>query len=208
MAKDPSHPAPGSLEVVRQFVNTEDVYGDEDLLTDLETARPWLAAHHLVTEPARTDEIDRAMLRRMRKTLRDLAVATTTGEPPPGSVIEELNALTSNVGSRPEFRRLDSNSTARLASTLVATQQGASGAVAILAAAVHDAVRDGTWLRLKACTNPECTWLFYDTSRSRTGRWCSMWRASRFPERDPNKVPPESEVEYHDRKAEQVFGFV
>lgn len=89
-------------------------------------------------------------------------------------MIEELNALTSNVGSRPEFRRLDSNSTARLASTLVATQQGASGAVAILAAAVHDAVRDGTWLRLKACTNPECTWLFYDTSRSRTGRWCSM----------------------------------
>lgn len=28
--------------------------------------------------------------------------------------------------------------------------------------------------RLKACSNPACQWLYYDASRNRSGRWCSM----------------------------------
>jgi predicted RNA-binding Zn ribbon-like protein len=28
--------------------------------------------------------------------------------------------------------------------------------------------------RLKACVNPDCGWVFYDTSRSRSGTWCLM----------------------------------
>lgn len=174
MATDPSHPAPGALEVLRQFVNTEDVYGVEDLLADLTTARAWLATHHLVSEPGPIDENDLAVLRRLRAALRDLAAATTSGNPPPRPAIEELNTLASDSGVRPELRRHDSDPTARLTSTLVPLQQGVSAAVAILAATMHDALRDGTWPRLKACANPQCTWLFYDTSRSRTGRWCSM----------------------------------
>jgi len=27
--------------------------------------------------------------------------------------------------------------------------------------------------RLKLCENPDCRWVFYDTSRSRTRRWCA-----------------------------------
>ncbi|WP_221891064.1 CGNR zinc finger domain-containing protein [Microbispora sp. KK1-11] len=36
------------------------------------------------------------------------------------------------------------------------------------------ALADGTWARLKVCVNDDCQWAFYDNSRSRTGRWCSM----------------------------------
>jgi predicted RNA-binding Zn ribbon-like protein len=31
---------------------------------------------------------------------------------------------------------------------------------------------DGTWGRLKVCRN--CEWSFYDTSKNRSGSWCSM----------------------------------
>jgi len=31
---------------------------------------------------------------------------------------------------------------------------------------------DGTWARLKVCR--KCEWAFYDTSKNRSGSWCSM----------------------------------
>jgi predicted RNA-binding Zn ribbon-like protein len=34
------------------------------------------------------------------------------------------------------------------------------------------AMIDGTWKRLKVCRN--CEWSFYDTSKNRSGSWCSM----------------------------------
>ena len=33
---------------------------------------------------------------------------------------------------------------------------------------------DGTWHRLKACADDGCRWAFYDHSKNRRGRWCSM----------------------------------
>ncbi|MBT0992815.1 CGNR zinc finger domain-containing protein [Cellulomonas sp. DKR-3] len=34
--------------------------------------------------------------------------------------------------------------------------------------------RAGRLQRLKACANPACQWVYYDASRNRSGRWCSM----------------------------------
>jgi len=39
---------------------------------------------------------------------------------------------------------------------------------------IRDAQRDGTWPRLKACSNSDCHWAFYDRSHSRRGAWCDM----------------------------------
>jgi predicted RNA-binding Zn ribbon-like protein len=39
---------------------------------------------------------------------------------------------------------------------------------------VRDAQADGSWDRLKTCTNPECLWAFFDRSHSRRGQWCDM----------------------------------
>jgi len=33
---------------------------------------------------------------------------------------------------------------------------------------------EGTWPRLKACANDTCQWAFYDISKNRSGRWCTM----------------------------------
>ena len=37
-----------------------------------------------------------------------------------------------------------------------------------------EAMADGTWSRLKACSADSCQWVFYDTSKNRSGHWCSM----------------------------------
>jgi CGNR zinc finger len=46
--------------------------------------------------------------------------------------------------------------------------------VATLLADVLEEHRAGRLHRLKACANPACQWLYYDASRNRSGRWCSM----------------------------------
>ena len=46
--------------------------------------------------------------------------------------------------------------------------------MARLLAAVDRARADGVWERLKVCARDECRWAYYDASRNRSGRWCSM----------------------------------
>jgi predicted RNA-binding Zn ribbon-like protein len=41
-------------------------------------------------------------------------------------------------------------------------------------AAVTQATVDGTWERLKACPEETCRWAFYDRSKNRSAKWCSM----------------------------------
>ena len=57
---------------------------------------------------------------------------------------------------------------------LVAESGGVDGALARLLAIVATAAEQGTWQRLKACPRDCCTWAFYDRSKNRSGRWCSM----------------------------------
>ena len=42
-----------------------------------------------------------------------------------------------------------------------------------LLAAVVRAIGSGTWQRLKAC--PDCRWVFYDSTRNASKRWCLMY---------------------------------
>ena len=61
-----------------------------------------------------------------------------------------------------------------------------SGVAGWILAVIVDAVADETWFRLKRC--PDCQWVFYDRTRSRTKVWCDMLagdaggaRAARLP---------------------------
>ena len=51
---------------------------------------------------------------------------------------------------------------------------GVDGALGHIVAAIHAAVAEGTWERLKACERDICRWAFYDHSKNRSGHWCSM----------------------------------
>jgi len=43
-----------------------------------------------------------------------------------------------------------------------------------LSAIIYNSIIDGTWVRFKCCDLPTCGWAYYDKTRSRTKRWCSM----------------------------------
>jgi hypothetical protein len=57
---------------------------------------------------------------------------------------------------------------------LVASGEGVERALGTLLVIAHEAEREGTWPRMKACRKESCGWLFYDYSRNRSGSWCSM----------------------------------
>ena len=39
---------------------------------------------------------------------------------------------------------------------------------------VFESQTAGEWKRLKSCPGPHCGWLFYDSSRNASSKWCSM----------------------------------
>ena len=49
---------------------------------------------------------------------------------------------------------------------------GTDHALGRVIVAAYEAMLDGSWTRLKACR--QCSWVFYDTSKNRSGSWCSM----------------------------------
>jgi predicted RNA-binding Zn ribbon-like protein len=51
---------------------------------------------------------------------------------------------------------------------------GVRGALSTLLARMAAAEAQGTWSRLKVCSSDTCQWAFYDRSKNRSGRWCSM----------------------------------
>lgn len=167
---DPAKQAPGTLEMVRRFVDTDDIYNHRDELENEGSTTTWLVKEGVLTDgrPVTADGL--AALRDLRDVLRELAAANTTGEQAPRRAVDAFNRLSAPHAASV---RLDVEH-GGLVGFVRAHDDGAGGAIAVLAAAVHQAVLTGTWTRLKSCDNPECRWLFYDESRSRTARWCSM----------------------------------
>jgi predicted RNA-binding Zn ribbon-like protein len=51
---------------------------------------------------------------------------------------------------------------------------GAERTIAALLVIVYDAMRRGTWSRLRACRKPSCRWAYYDRSKNGSGAWCDM----------------------------------
>jgi|Tabmets5t2r1_1033131.scaffolds.fasta_scaffold28185_2 predicted RNA-binding Zn ribbon-like protein len=57
--------------------------------------------------------------------------------------------------------------------TRSATVAGPPAALERLAADLATAAATGTLQRLKVCGAPDCQFVYFDHSRSRTSRWCS-----------------------------------
>jgi predicted RNA-binding Zn ribbon-like protein len=161
--------APGRVEVVRRFVNTQDV---EDGIEELGTpaaARTWLREQELPDAPS----LDASQLDRLiglRETLRQLLLANngdTGNDATQEPALERLRAESARV---PLQVRFDSEGR----SALVPAAAGIDAVIGELIGIVHEAMADGTWRRLKACRSETCAWAFYDRSRNRSGTWCSM----------------------------------
>lgn len=57
---------------------------------------------------------------------------------------------------------------------LVPRAAGVPGALGRIVGAVHGAMADGSWERLKACRADDCLWAFVDSAKNHSRAWCSM----------------------------------
>jgi predicted RNA-binding Zn ribbon-like protein len=159
-------PAQGSLSLVQDFVNTRNYFYGGDLLSSAEEATARLASRGLLEEGERIKEAERERLVEFRESLRSLLLANNDV---PGADARALNDLITSVALRVQFGPDgDPSLEPVLGSELVERVIGR------LLAEVVRAEVEGRWRRLKACPNPECHWAFYDASKSRSGRWCTM----------------------------------
>jgi predicted RNA-binding Zn ribbon-like protein len=161
-------PAPGSLALVQDFVNTNDIENGCDRLAQPRLLRDWLLEHSLIRRGQRVSPSDHCDALEVREALRALMVANNGGPPAPAATSLLTDAL---ARSKPRLRFADAPGGA---ATVEVAAAGPAGAVGALLLAVHDSMRQGTWSRMKACTDPRCHWAFYDHSRNASGRWCSM----------------------------------
>ena len=157
-------PAPGPLRVIQLFVNTNDLETGPDLLPDADALRAWLVDHDLLaSDPVSDDDHARAIA--LREAIRALASAHAglPHDPGAGEVVDE-------AARRASLRPVLGDSATRF-------EPGATGVDAALGrivAAIHTAIAEGTWPRLKACERDVCRWAFYDRSKNGSGHWCSM----------------------------------
>jgi predicted RNA-binding Zn ribbon-like protein len=164
-------PAPMPLLLVQSFVNTWDWADDTDRLSSDDDARAWLTAAGLLSASgaARTSGDGLQLARQVRESIRALIGHGPQDTEELGAAeLGPLNALLAlaqpPLDVTPDGQvRLGHGPADRLADALV-----------ILLLIVRDAQADGTWDRLKLCSNPDCRWAFYDRSHSRRGQWCDM----------------------------------
>jgi predicted RNA-binding Zn ribbon-like protein len=159
------HPAPGELELVRQFLNTYDVEDDLDEIGSPEQLRAWLSEHGLEPGSA-VDQADVAQARALREALRAMILANN-GEPLDPQAIPTLNSVAATAQLQLRFEKEGDT-------RLEAAGEGTEAALGHMLAIVFRAMADGSWSRLKACREHTCQWAFYDLSKNRSATWCSM----------------------------------
>ncbi|MBM6590928.1 CGNR zinc finger domain-containing protein [Brevibacterium sp. RIT803] len=179
---DPSTPAPGGLELVRQFANTLDCYRQRDDFAEIGLADAVLrkidqdAYDSLPARPQSMHLDDLIKLRSARAALRATLGCTTCWTLP------TITSDTSNTYPHPEMNeteppRFSSPCSLEISDRGVKFVPEGGWVNALtgwLSLELAVGTRTGQTARLKVCANPECQWVFWDASRPGTGRWCSM----------------------------------
>jgi predicted RNA-binding Zn ribbon-like protein len=157
--------APGELARLQAFLNTNDVEGGVDELASPEDLSKWLAAKDFEA-PKRLSAKDLDRMKRFRESLRDLVLANNEEELDSRSV-EGLNQIIRSAKLTPSF-----DSSGHL--SFRSYSSGVDSAMGQMMVIIFEAMQEGTWHRLKACSENSCHWAFYDHSKNQSSTWCSM----------------------------------
>ena len=161
-------PAPGDLRVVQAFVNTRDIEEGTDRLESPAALEQWLADWGLLAKGRPPGAGDLEQAKEVREALRGLLLANN-GAPLDPQAVESLDRADGEVSLRVSFGPDG-------AAGMKPAEIGWKGALARLLELVVVARIEGLWPRLKACPNDECRWAFYDFSKNRSSKWCTMKR--------------------------------
>jgi len=164
MTKEDTQVAPGTLEVVRTFLNTWRIPNDTrepaDELVSLAAMQHFYSTWFGDSAGDSEICIVSALVRQLRTDLRsilgtsDVLVLSTWLSRQPVEVM-----LSPDAEGMPTLRyRPAGVQGCRLCAEVVAL--------------VVEAIAHNTWMRLKAC--PDCQWVFYDHTKNRNKVWCLM----------------------------------
>lgn len=159
---------PASVQLVMSFVNTaEPQLGTDQLTPPHATAS--LQDLDLIPPGVAVDAGDIPLLVGLREGIRRILFANAGHNDEPETDAAENSGLDALLGSVPLTLSLTHGHV-----TLSAVQDRAAhqAIAAVLSAVVASSPE--AWARLKVCARDSCRWAFYDTSRNRSGRWCSM----------------------------------
>jgi predicted RNA-binding Zn ribbon-like protein len=158
--------APGQLALVQAFINThfdlEHEHGAE-LLHSPGALYGWLSEHGLIDTGngvVGPEHLRRALA--LREALRAFA-ADGRAQAARERLDEAAAGAPVELRFAPDGPRF-----------VGARRHGVDGALGALLAIVAQSIAGGSWSRLKICPGHHCGWAFYDNSRNRSGRWCSM----------------------------------
>lgn len=148
-----------------EFVNTRDIEEETDSIADARGLQLWIRERTGEYVDAPDEEaLDRLLA--LRESLRALLRANNGEEIEAG----ELTPL-EEAAERSRFRTTFS---AGGCLDIAPARSDLSGFEARLLLAIERLQSQGAWLRLKACTDDECQWAFYDATRNHSRTWCSM----------------------------------
>lgn len=174
-------PAPGPLVLVEGFLNT---WSGEMAIDDFKTpesTEQWLRSVELWKGEQQITQQQTQKLIQFRSDLRAWILDSESGQ--------ALDTLTSDISFQVTFNM---NGEIRFTSTGDSYHKVIGSLVEI----ISESQKNGTWDRFKCCALPTCGWAFYDSTRSRTKRWCSMQTCgSRHKSREHYKRKQQSDVE-------------
>jgi predicted RNA-binding Zn ribbon-like protein len=151
------------VELVRSFANTVDADDGTDRLASIDEFRSWLRENNLDGVHQDIHDDDLALARDLRGALR--------------AEMSSHHDDVSHPAARTTLDRLAAGLPVHIVPSTGALEpmaRGSRGALTRVLASTHSLVRAGVWNRLKVCPNDDCAWAFYDESRNRSRRWCSM----------------------------------
>lgn len=158
---DPS----AATRLIEAYANTIDIEDRTDAITTPGELGAWLSAHDLLPRDAPVSDEDLARARALRAGLRERLLASN-GEEPDRDLVAQAEEVFAGLPLTVRLSPADP--------LAPGPREGVSRALAVIAAAWAHTAATGEWLRLKQCPNHECGWVFWDATRSRTRRWCSM----------------------------------
>jgi predicted RNA-binding Zn ribbon-like protein len=126
----------------------------------------WLAVSGLAVESCTTAQLERAW--ELRESIHAAATAAARRGPLPVSAVQVINDC-STQGRAAAILTPEGNRRWRLSSA--SSVEDALGVIAADAISIIAGERDG---KLALCASPTCQAAFFDTSQSRTRKWCDM----------------------------------
>lgn len=159
---------PAPLRLVRDFVNTVEYQEDDEGWEQPSDLEAWLAGRGLLDDHhAHANAGDLALAKIVREGLRSV-LATHAGHEADPNALRKLDDAVAALPIRVSF--------AGPSMFAIASDDGAGvpGALANVLDAVRASREDGTWQRLKVCDRVTCRWAYYDYSKNRSSRWCTM----------------------------------